>query len=91
MNFGKKFVVDPDASHVVIDAVLSQDQQLVAFYGEKLHGALRYSTYDMEFYAIIQALRHWRHYLKHKSFVLNLDHEAINYINGQHKLNSRHG
>jgi len=29
---------------------------------------------------------HWGHYLKAKPFVLYSDHEALSYINGQHKL-----
>jgi hypothetical protein len=36
----------------------------VAYLSEKLDDAkLKYSTYDKEFYAIIQALNKWRHYL----------------------------
>ncbi|XP_074305015.1 uncharacterized protein LOC141639944 [Silene latifolia] len=58
---------------------------------DKLSGAkLNYSTYDKELYAIIRALTHWSHYLKPRPFVLYSDHEALKYINGQHKLNHRH-
>ena len=63
----------------------------VAFFSEKLNEAKqRYSTYDREFYAIIQSLRHWRHYLLHKEFTLNTDHQALRYINTQRKLIHRH-
>ncbi|KAE8668214.1 putative Quercetin 3-O-methyltransferase 1 [Hibiscus syriacus] len=47
-----------------------------------------YSTYDLEFYAIVQSLKHWCHYLVQKEFILFIDHEALKYINGQHKLNA---
>jgi hypothetical protein len=30
----------------------------------------KYSTYDKEFYAVIQDLKKWRHYLIEKEFVL---------------------
>jgi Reverse transcriptase (RNA-dependent DNA polymerase)/RNase H-like domain found in reverse transcriptase len=43
-----------------------------------------------EFYAIVQALGHWRHYLIFKEFILYSDHEALKFINGQHKLKPRH-
>lgn len=36
------------------------------------------------------ALKHWRHYLVQKEFILITDQEALKYINGQHKLNRRH-
>ncbi|XP_042954672.1 uncharacterized protein LOC122291092 [Carya illinoinensis] len=37
-----------------------------------------------------QSLKHWRHYLVQKEFILFIDHEALKYINGQHKLSRRH-
>jgi hypothetical protein len=90
-NFDKVFEVDCDASHVGIGAVLSQEGKPVAFFSEKLNDVRRnYSTYDLEFYAIVQALRHWRHYLVPQEFVLFTDHLALKYVNTQKKLNSRH-
>lgn len=37
----------------------------------------------MEFYAIIQSLKQWRHYLLQKEFICIIDHETLKYINGQ--------
>nr|XP_043612552.1 uncharacterized protein LOC122584455 [Erigeron canadensis] len=45
---------------------------------------------DKEFYAMICAITHWSHYLKPKQFFLFSDHEALKFINGQHKLNAGH-
>lgn len=41
------------------------------------------STCDINFYAIVKALKHWHHYLLQKEFILNTNHEALKYINGQ--------
>ncbi|GKA51095.1 transposon ty3-I gag-pol polyprotein [Tanacetum coccineum] len=35
-------------------------------------------------------LDHWQHYLISKEFILHLDHEALKYIQSQHKLQPRH-
>jgi hypothetical protein len=90
-DFEKVFEVNCDASGVGIGGVLSQEGRPVAFFSEKLSGSKRnYSTYDLEFYAIVQSLKHWRHYLIQREFILITDHEALKYINGQHKLSRRH-
>ncbi|PKA55669.1 putative mitochondrial protein [Apostasia shenzhenica] len=90
-DFLKVFEVSCNASGVGIGGVLSQENHLVAFFSEKLNEAKqKYSTYDKEFYAVVQALRYWRHYLLPQEFILFSDHEALRYLNSQKKLNSRH-
>jgi ribonuclease HI len=80
-----------DASGVAIGAVLSRDNRLVSYFNEKLNETKRkYSTYDKEFYAIIQALKKWRHYLVPQEFELYSDNQALQFITRQKKLNQRH-
>jgi hypothetical protein len=91
LYFGKKFQVRCDASGLAIGSVLSQDNRPVAYFSEKLNDTKKkYSTYDKEFYAVIQALRKWRHYLISKEFVLCSDNQALQFITRQEKLNQRH-
>jgi hypothetical protein len=70
---------------------LSQDNRHVAYFSEKLNETKRkYSTYDKEFYAIIQALKKWRHYLVPQEFVLYSDNQDLQFITRKEKLNQRH-
>jgi len=76
---------------VGIGAVLIQEGKPLAYFSEKLSESRRkYLTYGKEFFAIVRALEHWTHYLIANEFILHSDHEALKYIQGQHKLNSRH-
>jgi hypothetical protein len=60
-----------DASGLAIGEILSQDNKPVAYFSEKVNDAKKnYSTYDKEFYVVIQDLKKWRHYLIPKEFVL---------------------
>ena len=91
-DFTKVFEVACGESGVGIGGVLSQENHPIAYFSEKLNDAkLKYSTYDKELYAVVQALRYWRHYLLPQEFVLYSDHEALRFLNSQKKLNPRHG
>jgi hypothetical protein len=63
-DFSKTFQVRCEASGFMVGAVLSQDNKPIAYFSENMNDAkLKYSTYDKDFYAVIQALKKWRHYL----------------------------
>jgi hypothetical protein len=90
-NFDKLFEVECDASIVGIGVVLSQEGKPVEFFSEKLGKARqKWSTYELELYAVLRALKVWEHYLIQREFVLYTDHQALKFINSQKNLNRMH-
>ncbi|GJY95270.1 putative reverse transcriptase domain-containing protein [Tanacetum coccineum] len=72
--------------------VLSQGGRPVAYFSEKLtEPKSRYTTYDLEFYAVAQAVKHWRHYLFYKEFVLFTDDDSLRHIRTQDKVSHKYG
>ena len=83
------FVVEIDASNFAIRAVLIQKSRSVAFEGKKLDRAQQnYSAYE-ELYAIVYALKKWRHYLYGAKFEIIFDQESIKWLCNQPELKGR--
>lgn len=84
----KKFVLETDASDFAIGAVLSQPDSKnllhpIAFYSRKMLPAERnYDIYDKELLAVIDALKHWRHYLQDTVLPVEVwtDHKNLEYF-----------
>jgi len=80
-DFNKIFQVRCNASGTGIGVVLSQEDKPIAFFTEKLNESRKkYSSYDKEFYVVVQALK----------FVLFSDNSAMQYVMEQYKLNHKH-
>lgn len=90
-DFTQVFELHCDACKLGIGAILSQQGRPVAFFSEKIAGSrARYNTYDVEFYAIVQPIKHWRHYLFHQEFILYTDHDEFKHLGSQDKISARH-
>eukprot|EP00253_Pinus_taeda_P007128 PITA_07128 len=88
-DMNQPFEIETDASQFAIGAVLKQGGHPVAYHSEALADAkLMYSTYDKEFYSLVQALKQWRHYILGKETILHTDHHPLIFINSQQRFKS---
>jgi hypothetical protein len=79
-----------DASQYDIGVVLKQGGHPIAYHLETLSDAKRNcSTYDKEFYSLVQALKQWHHYILGKGKILHTDHHPLIFINSQTKINEQ--
>lgn len=90
-------ILETDASDFAMGAVLSQpaeDNQKhpVAFWSAKFSGSARgYGTPDHEMMAIVEAFKHWRHYLEGSRYSITVfsDHNNLQGFMKQNYLNGR--
>jgi hypothetical protein len=92
-DVNRPFVVSTDASSYAIGAVLSQDMghglQPVAFMSQKLSPtACKWVVHVQELFAVVQAMKQWRHYLLGASepVVIETDHRSLEYVQTQPHL-----
>ena len=88
--------VHTDASDKAMGACLFQKRQEdkywrpVAYFSRKLNPAQQnYGAIDKELLAIVEALKHWRHYLHGQNFVVKTDHEPLKYFFSKPNLSGR--
>lgn len=83
-DFSKQFVLETDACHTGIGAILMQEGHPIAFLSKSLGPkAQALSTYEKECLAIIMAVDKWRAYLQHQEFVVRTDHQSLAHLTEQ--------
>jgi hypothetical protein len=86
----KPFSIYCDPSGQGLGCVLMQDGHVVGYASRQLRKhEEHYLTYDLEFVAVVHALKIWRHYLMGKRCELYTDHKSLKYIFTQSNLNLR--
>lgn len=73
------FKIYTDASNLAVSAVLAQDrdglEHVVAYASQALNSTQkRWSTFDRELWAIVWAVREFKHYIGLASFTIITDH-----------------
>lgn len=80
-DFTQSFVIQTDASGEGIGAILSQNDQPIAFMSRSLGVAKKsWSTYAREMLAIIVAIRTWRPYILGRKFIIQTDQRSFRYL-----------
>lgn len=88
--------LETDASKFALSGILSQlfegRWHPVAFYSRQFKGPeLNYGTLDQEMLAIVEAFKHWRHYLEGSKYPVEVltDHHNLQTFMKQPRLNGR--
>ena len=80
------FILDTDASDTSIGAVLSQldddcQEHVIAYGGRALNKSERnYCTTRKEMLALVNFLKHYRHYLLGRKFLVRTDHQSLMWL-----------
>jgi hypothetical protein len=87
LDLSQPFEIEYDASQYAIGSVLKQGGHPITYHSKTMSKENKnYSTYDKEFYSLVQALKQWRHYLLGKETIMHTDHHPLFFINSQSKI-----
>ena len=86
-DFRQPFEIEIDASDYALSAVITQSSHPITFYSKIFNDTVRrYLTYEKELYAIVQALKQWRHYILGKEKLIPTDHKPLQFALSHSKL-----
>jgi hypothetical protein len=86
------FEIETDASDYAMGALLMQHINPICYHPETFTTIIiNYPTYDKKLYALVQSVKKWKHYLIGKETIIHTDHQPLQYLQSQTKLQqSRH-
>jgi hypothetical protein len=91
LDFGKTLSSNAMQVELVLEAYYFKKVNMRLTLVKKMSGpSPNYSTYDKELYPLVRVLETSKYYLWPKEFVIHSDHESLEHITGQAKLNIHH-
>jgi hypothetical protein len=86
-NLRQPFEIQTDARNYAMGAVLLQHGKPICFHYETFNGVvINYPTYYKDLYALVQSVKKWKHYLLGKETIVHTDHQPLQYLQSQKKL-----
>lgn len=96
-GFSRHFYIQCDASIVGVGSALFQlsddgEEHPIAFHSKKLNSAQwKYSVMELECYAAVLSVKHFRAYVELMPFTIITDHASLKWLMGQKDLSGRLG
>jgi hypothetical protein len=86
-NLQQPFEIETDASGYAMGVVLMQYRKPICYHSETFNQVVvNYPTYDKELYALVQSVNKWKNYLLGKETIIHTDHQPLQYLQAQTKL-----
>eukprot|EP00253_Pinus_taeda_P014293 PITA_14293 len=83
----RPFGIQTDARDYAMGVVLTQHDKPICYLLETFNlVVVNHPTYDKELYALVQSVKKWKHYLVGKETVIHTDHQPLQYLHSQTKL-----
>ena len=87
LDLHQPFEIETDASDYSLGTVITQSGHPATFHFKTFNDNVRrYSTYEKELCAIVQALKQWRHYSLGKEMFILTDHKPLRFAPTHSKL-----
>ena len=68
-------------------AILLQHGKPITFHSETFNGFVtNYTKKEKELYVLVQSVKKWKHYLMGKDMIIHIDHQLLQYLQSQTKL-----
>jgi hypothetical protein len=87
LNLQQPFEIETHASGYAMGAVLMQYRRPICYHSGTFNQVVvNYPTYDKELCALVQSVKKWKHYLLGKETIIHTNHQPLQYLQGQSKL-----
>lgn len=80
-DYNQEFVIETDASHTGLGAVLMQKGRPLTYLSKVLAPKHRGKfIYEKDYMALLNAIDKWRHYLQYRHFIVRTNHHSLKYL-----------